>query len=106
VVFRPEEKPEATVDTLMASSRKSRTQRSGLLSYLNPLSYITSETPIDENSDEKIVSVFGMPLFKTDSVDDEVVGDPLAGTASAEPQEKAGKGFFSSIFQSINPFSP
>jgi peptidyl-prolyl cis-trans isomerase SurA len=106
VVFRPEEKPEATVDTLMASSRKTRTQRAGLLSYLNPLSYITSETPIEENSDEKIVSVFGMPLFKTDSVDDDVVGDPLAGTASAEPQEKAEKGFFSSIFQSINPFSP
>jgi peptidyl-prolyl cis-trans isomerase SurA len=106
VVFRPEEKPEATVDTLMASSRKTRTQRAGLLSYLNPLSYITSETPIEENSDEKIVSVFGMPLFKTDSVDDDVVGDPLAGTASAQPQEKAEKGFFSSIFQSINPFSP
>jgi peptidyl-prolyl cis-trans isomerase SurA len=106
VVFRPEEKPEATVDTLMASSRRTRNQRSGLLSYLNPLSYITSETPIDENSDEKIVSVFGMPLFKTDSVDDNVAGDPLAGPVSAEPQEKAEKGFFSSILQSINPFSP
>jgi hypothetical protein len=73
---------------------------------LNPLSYITSETPIDENSDEKIVSVFGVPLFKTDSVDDDIVGDPLAGPVSTEPQEKAEKGFFSSILQSINPFSP
>jgi hypothetical protein len=72
---------------------------------LNPLSYITSETPIDENSDEKIVSVLGVPLFKTDSVDDDVVGDPLAGPVS-ESKEKTEKGFFSSIFQSINPFSP
>jgi peptidyl-prolyl cis-trans isomerase SurA len=105
VVFRPEEKPETTVDTLMASSQKTRNQRSSLLSYLNPLSYITSETPIDENSDEKIVSVLGVPLFKTDSVDDDVVGDPLAGPVS-ESKEKTEKGFFSSIFQSINPFSP
>ena len=111
VVFRPEETKEGTVDSLMASaSRRSRDEESGFLSYLNPFSYIISETPVenpqDEFSDERTVSIFGIPLFTTESTDD-VPEDPLAPLdGTKEPTEKPEEsgGFFSSIWESLNPF--
>ncbi len=116
VVFRPEETKEATVDTLMASRYRRSKSESGFLSYLNPLSYIVSETPIEgENTEgnlsgQKIVSVFGLPLFKSDSVDD-VPEDALPSleemNSPAPKSEKTGEsgGFFSSIWKKLNPFS-
>jgi peptidyl-prolyl cis-trans isomerase SurA len=103
VVFRPEESKEVTLNKLMASStRKTKQEKPGFLSYLNPFSYIVKETPIeDENGEEtntKIMSIFGLPLFKKDG-DGEVPPDPLAAPEpKKEPTES--KGFFSSL----NPF--
>jgi len=114
VVFRPEEEKKGTVDSLMASgSRRSKNEESGLLSYLNPLSYIFRTAPIEgedsqgEMSGQNIVSLFGFPLFKTESVDD-VPEDPLApldaADRSSQKSEESG-GFFSSIWKAVNPFS-
>ena len=115
VVFRPEESKEGTMDSLIArSSRTSRRDRT-FLSYLNPFSYIYKETPLDELdpkgalADKNIVSVFGVPLFTTERVDD--VPDVLAPAAeksrsgaSGSDSNKSG-GFFSSIVDTLNPFS-
>ena len=116
VVFRPEETKEGTVDSLLASaSRRSKREEGGFLSYLNPLSYIVKETPIEgdedqgQASDRNIVSIFGIPLFTKESVDD-VPGDPLAPVERAEkatpkPEQKESGGFFSSVWKTLNPFS-
>ena len=115
VVFRPEESKEGTMDSLIArSSRTSRRDRT-FLSYLNPFSYIYKETPLDELdpkgalADKNIVSVFGVPLFTSERVDD--VPDVLAPAAeksssgaSGSDSNKSG-GFFSSIVDTLNPFS-
>jgi len=116
VVFRPEETKEGTVDSLMASSYRRNKSEPGFLSYLNPLYYIVSETPIEGEdaqgklSGQNIVSIFGVPLFKSDSADDvpenalpslEEINNP---TPKAEKSEESG-GFFSSIWRRLNPFS-
>ena len=109
VVFKPEDAKEGTVDTLMAKSNRSlqREDRS-FLSYLNPLSYIVKETPFEEepSNDRKnplqgknVVSVLGVPLFTTDSVED--VPDVFA----PPPKEPEKKGVVSGILDSLNPFS-
>ena len=115
VVFRPEESKEGTMDSLIATSRTSRRQERTFLSYFNPLSYVTKETPLDELdpkgplADKNIVSVFGVPLFTSERVDD--VPDVLAPAAeksrsgaSGSDSNKSG-GFFSSIIDTLNPFS-
>jgi len=115
VVFRPEESKEGTMDSLIATSRTSRRQERTFLSYFNPLSYVTKETPLDDLdpkgplADKNIVSVFGVPLFATERVDD--VPDVLAPAAeksrsgaSGSDSNKSG-GFFSSIIDTLNPFS-
>lgn len=114
VVFRPEETKEGTVDSLMASaSRRSRGEDSGFLSYLNPFSYIFRTAPIEgenaegELSGQNIVSLFGLPLFKTETVDD-VPEDPLApqdAPDGSSQRPKESRGFFSSIWKALNPFS-
>jgi peptidyl-prolyl cis-trans isomerase SurA len=115
VVFRPEESKEGTMDSLIARSTRSTRRERTFLSYLNPLSYITSETPLDELdpngplADKNIVSVFGVPLFTTERVDD--VPDVLAPASerakSSESDAEANKsgGFFSSVIDTLNPFS-
>ena len=113
VVFRPEETKERTVDSLLASaSRRSRKEEPGFLSYLNPLSYIFSETPVEgedaegELSGEKIVSIFGVPFFTTHSPD-EIPEDPFAlGDGSEKPSQEPedSESFFSSMWESLNPF--
>ncbi|MEO6164517.1 MAG: peptidylprolyl isomerase [Candidatus Binatia bacterium] len=109
VTFKPEESKEETVNALMArSNRPARREPRSALSYLNPLSYIVSETPFEDQdprspvSNKSVVSVFGMPLFVTDNADDtpDIFAPP-------PPEDKAGqsKGVFSSIVDSLNPFS-
>ena len=115
VVFKPEESKEGTMDSLIATSRTNRRQERTFLSYFNPLSYVTKETPLDELdpkgplADKNIVSVFGVPLFTSERVDD--VPDVLAPAAeksrsgaSGSDSNKSG-GFFSSIIDTLNPFS-
>jgi peptidyl-prolyl cis-trans isomerase SurA len=90
VVFRPEDTKEGTVDTMLAStSRRSRKEERSFLSYLNPFSYIVTETPVEEEdapgqpSGRNVVSLFGIPLFTTEVADD-VPGDPLAPLETTE----------------------
>ncbi|MGH7827864.1 MAG: peptidylprolyl isomerase, partial [Candidatus Binatia bacterium] len=77
VVFKPEDSKEGTVDSLVAkSSRVNRKQERSLLSYLNPFSYLYEETPFEDDDpqsplrDRSIVSVFGIPLFTTENVEE------------------------------------
>jgi parvulin-like peptidyl-prolyl isomerase len=106
VVFKPEDSKEGTVDSLMAkSTRPARSENRSALSYLNPFSYIVKETPFEDanpsspTSGKSVVSIFGMPLFTTDTVED--VPDVL----TPAPPAKDEKGVFSTIVDSINPFS-
>jgi hypothetical protein len=77
-----------------------------MISYLNPFSYIVKETPFEEEdpksplSGKSVVSVFGVPLFTTDTAED--VPDVLA---PPPPAPEPGKGTFSNILDSLNPFS-
>lgn len=114
VIFRPEDTKEGTVDTLLAStSRRSRREERSFLSYLNPFSYITKETPIEgedaqgQLSGRNVVSIFGVPLFTKESADD-VPEDPLAPLERAEKaassKEKESSGS-SSFWKWLNPFS-
>jgi peptidyl-prolyl cis-trans isomerase SurA len=108
VVFKPEESKEGTMELIANSTRANRRQERTFLSYFNPLSYVTSETPLDELDDKgplankSIVSVFGVPLFTTERVDDvpDVLNPPEASSGSS----KSG-GFFSSVADTLNPFS-
>ncbi|HKY08958.1 MAG TPA: peptidylprolyl isomerase [Candidatus Binatia bacterium] len=104
VVFKPEDSKEGTVDTLIAkSSRSARSEDRSFVSYLNPFSYIVKETPFEEDDPnnplhgKSIVSVFGMPLFTKESVED--APDVLA------PPQPAEKGIGAKILDSLNPFS-
>lgn len=111
VVFKAEDSKEGMVDSLMAkSNRPSKSTDRSLLSYFNPLSYITKETDLEEEDPKnpmygkKIVSVFGIPLFTKESVDD--VPDVLAAPDDGNKSDSAKSGgFLSSIFDSLNPFS-
>jgi hypothetical protein len=109
VVFRPEESKEGTMDSLIARSSNRRQERT-FLSYFNPLSYVYKETPLDELdpkgplADKNIVSVFGVPLFTSERVDD--VPDVLAPAAENSRSGSSGSGgFFSSVIDTLNPFS-
>jgi peptidyl-prolyl cis-trans isomerase SurA len=105
VVFKPEDSKEGTVNALMTqSSRPTRQQERSMLSYLNPFSYIVKETPF-EGEDPKsplagksVVTIFGVPVGTTDTVED--VPDVL----NPQPAD-SGKGTFSTILDSLNPFS-
>jgi peptidyl-prolyl cis-trans isomerase SurA len=111
VVFKAEDSKEGMVDSLMAkSNRPSKSTDRSLLSYFNPLSYITKETDLEGEDPKspmygkKVVSVFGVPLFTKESADD--VPDVLSAPDDANKSDsgKSG-GFLSSIFDSLNPFS-
>ena len=108
VVFKPEDSKEGMVDSLMAKSTRSKKQSERtFLSYLNPLSYIVKEIPIEDDdpkspmAGKSIVNVFGVPLFAKDTPDD--VPDVFA------PAEKSSGGGSSSgqsggFFDALNPF--
>jgi peptidyl-prolyl cis-trans isomerase SurA len=105
VVFKPEDSKDNTMNTLVARSmRPTRREERSVLSYLNPFSYIVKETPFEDEdpksplAGKSVVSVFGVPLFTTETVDD--TPDILN-----PPKEDSGKGVFSTIIDSINPFS-
>ncbi|HEX7228581.1 MAG TPA: peptidylprolyl isomerase [Candidatus Binatia bacterium] len=113
VVFKPEDSKEDTMGSLMAkSTRLNRREDRGLLGYLNPLSYVVRETASDEEDQKtgplagkNIVSVFGVPLFTRDRVDD--VPDILSPAVQPEKNSQAQEpdsGFFSSIVNRLNPF--
>lgn len=112
VVFRPEDFKGGTVDSLVAASARRRaSQDSSAWSYLNPFSYLFARTPADAGDetagDETVLSVFGVPLFRTASGEGATGGDPLAELEKKEPPEKKpeeSKGFFSSFFGALNPF--
>jgi peptidyl-prolyl cis-trans isomerase SurA len=109
VVFKPEDSKEGTVDSLVAQSgRVNKKQERSLLSYLNPFSYISDETPLEDDDPQNplrgksVVSVFGVPLFTTESVDDapEILSPlPDKSTGSSSSSGQSG-GFFSRL----NPF--
>ncbi|MGZ8450601.1 MAG: peptidylprolyl isomerase [Candidatus Binatia bacterium] len=108
VTFKPEESKEETVNALMArSNRPARREPRSALSYLNPMSYIVNETPFEDEdpksplSNKSVVSIFGMPLFVTDNADD----TPDIFAPPPEEKAKQSKGIFSSIVDSLNPFS-
>lgn len=102
LVFKPEETKEETVNSLVAASSKGKKERS-FVSYLNPFSYIITETPLEQTEDgeqvgdRKVVSIFGLPLFTTESDDSDQ--QPLLETPQkeAEPTKKSG-GFFSKLW--------
>ena len=110
VVFKAEDVNAGTVDSLVARSPSlnKSTERSWV-SYLNPLSYVTKEIDVEENDPKspmygkKIVSVLGVPLFTSEANDD--VPDVLSPPPPEKPAEKQSGGFFSSIIESLNPFS-
>jgi peptidyl-prolyl cis-trans isomerase SurA len=105
VVFKPEDSKDNTMNTLVARSmRPVRREERSVLSYLNPFSYIVKETPFEEDdpksplAGKSVVSVFGVPLFTTDAVDD-------SPDILNPPKQDSGKGVFSTILDSLNPFS-
>ena len=114
VVFKPEDSKEDTMGSLMAkSTRPKRKEDRGLLGYLNPLSYVVRETESNEEDSQKgplagknIVSVFGVPLFTTDSVDDvpDILSPPVQPAEKDSQVQESGGGFFSSIVNRLNPF--
>lgn len=114
VVFKPEDSKEDTMGSLMAkSTRLNRKEDRGFLAYLNPLSYVVSETPSNEEEQKQgplagknIVSVFGVPLFTTDRVDDvpDILSPPAQPSEKNSPAQEPQNGFFSSIVNRLNPF--
>jgi len=128
VVFRAEETKEGTVNSLMASAASKDPEERSLLSKLNPFSYIFKSTPVEEEegeypSDERTISIFGTPIFQTESagdLDEDVVilsepaaaaegtaqtKEPTGPEASQEPNDsEKSKGFFSKVLDGLNPF--
>ena len=104
VTFKPEESKEDTVNSLMVRSNRPVRKERSALSYLNPLSYIVSETPFEDEdpkgplANKSVVSVFGSPLFVTDDA-------AQAPDIFAPADASQSKGIFSSIIDSLNPFS-
>jgi peptidyl-prolyl cis-trans isomerase SurA len=114
VVFKVEDVNTGTVDSLVARSpRLTKSTERSWASYLNPLSYIVKDIDVEENDPKspmygkKIVSVFGVPLFTTDANEDvpDVLTPPPPEKPTDKPPEKPSDGFFSSIIDSLNPFS-
>jgi peptidyl-prolyl cis-trans isomerase SurA len=108
VVFKPEDSKEGMVDSLMArSTRPKRPEGRTFLSYLNPLSYIVKETPIDEDdpknpmAGKSIVNVFGVPLFTKDTADD----FPDVLSAPADKSSGAGSNQSGGFLDKLNPFN-
>jgi len=77
------------------------------MSYLNPLSYIVKETPLEEEDKtspvykKKVVTVFGVPLFSSDDDADDVPDVLSAPPEKSTPGSSQPGGFF----DSLNPFS-
>jgi len=116
VIFRPEDTKQATMDTLVASGAK-RSEESSFWDFLNPF----KKTPTDDVDEsgkpsklagQNVISLFGTPLFRTQSGDDaDQVDDILAPVENpqapaATPQAPAEKSKESPGFWGrLNPFS-
>jgi parvulin-like peptidyl-prolyl isomerase len=111
VVFRPEDTQEGTMDTLVASgSKRSRNESSSFWDFLNPF----KSTPIEDdeelgqnpNAGQNVISLFGTPLFRTESADPAETTDEILAPienpqgAAQKPKEESG-GFW----RSLNPFA-
>ncbi|HTM08399.1 MAG TPA: peptidylprolyl isomerase [Verrucomicrobiae bacterium] len=109
VVFRPEDTKEATMDTLVASGRR-RGEDSGFWDFINPF----KKTPVDDVDEtgkpnplagQKVISLFGTPLFRSESADDaDEVDEVLAPVENPQPpaeKPKESPGFWGKL----NPFS-
>lgn len=78
------------------------------MSYLNPLSYIVKETPMDDDDPKSpmhgksIVNVFGVPLFARDVVDDDIpdVFSPAEKSSGGGSSSGQSGGFL----DALNPF--
>jgi peptidyl-prolyl cis-trans isomerase SurA len=110
VVFKPEDSKESTVDSLAKSTRSKKQPERTFLSYLNPLSYIVKEIPVDEDdpkspmAGKSIVNVFGVPLFAKDT--DEDIPDVLATPADKSSGKESSSGQSGGLFDALNPFKP
>ena len=101
------------MELIANSTRASRRQERTFLSYLNPLSYVTEETPLDELdaqgplADKNVVSVFGVPLFTTERVDDvpDLLNPPAEKPAPSSSSSNKSGGIISSVIDTLNPFS-
>ena len=113
VVFRPEETKEATIDSLVAGSRRGGDESNSFWAFLNPFKKTPTED-VDETgkpsglAGQRVISLFGTPLFRTDSPDSpDIVDDTLAPIENPEPpaapaaKPKEGGGFWNKL----NPFS-
>jgi parvulin-like peptidyl-prolyl isomerase len=108
VVFRPEDTKEGTMDALVSSGR--RTEESSWYDFLNPFKKTPTED-VDEKgrpsnlSGQNVISLFGTPLFRTESADDpDTVNEVLApvenpNAPAEKPQESRG------FWSKLNPFS-
>jgi peptidyl-prolyl cis-trans isomerase SurA len=109
VSFRPEDTKEGTMDTLVASrSKRSRNESSSFWDFLNPF----KTTPIEDdeelgqnpNAGQGVISLFGTPLFRTESPDpaettDEILAPIEDPKGAAKPKESGG------FWRSLNPFA-
>jgi peptidyl-prolyl cis-trans isomerase SurA len=109
VVFKPEDSKEGMVDSLMAKSTRSKKQSERtFLSYLNPLSYIVKEIPMEDEdpkspmAGKSIVNVFGVPLFAKDTADD--VPDVFAPAEKSSGAGSSSGGQSGGFFDALNPF--
>jgi peptidyl-prolyl cis-trans isomerase SurA len=108
VVFKPEDSKEGTVDSLVAkSSRGSKKPERTLLSYLNPFSYISDETPLEDDPQnplpgKSVLSILGVPLFTTESVDD--APEILSPVPDKSTGSSSSSGESSGFFSRLNPF--
>jgi hypothetical protein len=108
VVFKAEDVKGGTLDSLAAagSQRSKKSTTRSWYAYLNPLSYVVKEVDVEEDDPQspmygkKIVNVFGVPLFTA-----EANNDDIPDVLSPPPAEKQSGGFFSTIIDSLNPFS-
>jgi peptidyl-prolyl cis-trans isomerase SurA len=116
VIFRPEDTKQATMDALVASGAK-RSEESSFWDFLNPFKKTPTED-VDESgkpsklAGQNVISLFGTPLFRTQSADDDdqvddilaPVENPQAPAAPALPpaeKPKESPGFWGRL----NPFS-
>ena len=110
VVFKAEDSKEGMVDSLMAQSpRLNKKQERTWWSFLNPFkeSEFDDEDPNSPMYGKKVVTVFGLPIGTADAADDapDILADPPnKASDNASDSGKSG-GFFSSVVDSLNPFS-
>ena len=110
VVFKAEDSKEGMVDSLMAQSpRLNKKRERSWWSFLNPFkeSEFDEEDPSSPMYGKKVVTVFGVPIGTTDAVDDlpDILSKPPDKAGAKDSDSGKSGGFFSSVVDSLNPFS-